>query len=103
MDIAAGKYKYMRNDLSSSERKEKIKFKTKNITLYSIDRLHGDTGGVGDAVQEGGGGVRGGNKEVTVENMTVQRAGLGQQIKSDDRAAASSGKTGSGDSTNFVQ
>ena len=38
-----------------------------------------------------------------MENMTERRAGLGQQIKSDDRAAASSGKTGSGDSTNFVQ
>ena len=101
MDIAAGKFKYMRNDLSSSERKENFKLKTKNITINSIDRLHGDTGNVGDAVQGEGGGVHGGNKEVTVENLTMQRAGLGQQTKSADRAAALSGKTGSGDSTIF--
>ena len=77
MDIAAGKFRYMRNDLSSSERKEKFKLKTKNITINSIDRLHGDAGNVGDAVQGEGGGVHGGNKEVTVENLMMQRAGLG--------------------------
>ena len=96
IDIPAGRNRYLRNDLSSSERNEKIKFKTNNITHYSIDRLRGDTGGVGDAVQEGGGGVHGGNKEVTVQNFTVQRAGLGEQINSNECAAAMSGRTGSG-------
>ena len=93
----------MRIDLSSSEKEGKLKFKNNVITLYSIDRLQGDTGVGGDGVQGGGDGVRDGNKEVTVGNMTGQRARIGQQLKYIDRAAATSGRTGSGDSTNFVQ
>ena len=46
----------------------------------SIRGLCGDTGGVGDAVQEGGGVVRGGNEEVTVQNITEQRAGRANQF-----------------------
>ena len=93
-NTTAGRNKFLRLDLSSSERRENFKFNINTITCSSIGRLRGDTGGVGDAVQEGGGVVRGENKEVTVQNITERHAGLGEQINSDDHAAATSGKTG---------
>ena len=102
-DISAGRNKFLKNDLSSSDKEGKLKFKNNVITHYRIDRLQGDTGGAGDGVQGGGDGVRDGNKEVTVGNMTGQRARTEQQVKYIDRAAATSGRTGSGDSTHFVQ
>ena len=39
--------------------------------------------GAGETVQEGGDGVQGGNKEVTAEKATWQRAGLGEQSNND--------------------
>ena len=47
--------------------------------------------------------VHGGNKEVAIQYSTERCAGMGEQINSDDRAAATSGRTGSGESTLFVQ
>ena len=85
-NTTAGRKKFLRLNLSSSEDREKFEFKTNTITCSSIRRLRGDTGVVGDAVQEGGGVVRGGNEEVTVQNITERRAGLGEQINSDDRS-----------------
>ena len=85
-NTTAGREKFLRLNLSSSKTGKNSKFKSNNLTCSSISKIRGDTGGVGDAVQEGGG----------VQNFTVQRAGLGEQINSNECAAAMSGRTGSG-------
>ena len=81
--ILAGKQKLLRLNLSSSGNIDKnLTFKTNMLTCYSDRGLRGDAGDAGEAVLEGGQGVHGGDKEVTVEDITVQRAGLGEQLKS---------------------
>ena len=83
-NITAGKTKSLRIDLSSSGTLQpKINYKNIILSCSSDSRLRGDAVGAGETVQEGGDGVQGGNKEVTAEKVTWQRAGLGEQSKTD--------------------
>ena len=81
--ISTDRQKSLRLDLSSSGKIEKQIIKHNILTCSGTKGVRGDALGAGEAVQESGQGLRGGGKEVTSEKITVQRAGLGEQLKSD--------------------
>ena len=71
----AGRKKSLRLTLSSSKKSINVQSNTNNFTCSSTKGVRGDDERAGEAVQEGVQGLHGGEKEVTREKLTGQRAG----------------------------